>query len=417
MKRSAVVLFILILILLILPSIYAVEFSMGENFMQGETIITKVSGNFITPITRDNIFFYRGHVSSPMQYDVSKIGDDYYIYALTAGKNSGDYFLSIQNVQYMKGTQISDEKIIKNFSITNETADFLVKPGFIVSENNFYLEIQNLKDNSIDVNIKTETGKRDIFILPEKNKEFLVSLNPGELKKINFELGAGGQTFQTIELSSSNGTFYEIPVYIFSVLEGQEKTFRFESSELIFSILTNTRTKKTIILQNTGDNDLENISLSLPDSLKPYANLSVNKIETLGSNSDFSIELSLFSLLEKDVEGTLKAETENDTAKLFISLNFISNYTNKTSSTKTCAELNGTLFNTETEKCDGEYENVKDGWCCFGTISPIEKNSSQKIIAAIIVILITIVLIWFYFAKYRRTKKKVDLLKIAKGKK
>ncbi len=410
---------ILILILLILPSIYAVEFSMGENFRQGETIITKVSGNFLEPILKENVLFYRGHVRIPIEYDVSKIGDDYYIYALTAGKNSGDYSLSIENVQYMKGAQISEEKIIKNFSITNETADFLVKPGFIISENNFYLEVQNLRDNSITLNIKTETEKRDIFILPDKNKESSVSLNPGETKKINFELGEGGQTFQMIKLISSNETFYEIPVYIFSVLEGQEKTLRFEPSELIFSIPTNTKTKKTIILQNTRDNDLENISLSLSDSFKPFANLSVNKIETLGNNSDFSIELTLFSYLEKDVEGNLRAETGNDTAKLFISLKFISNYTSDGTgySTKTCAELNGTLFNTETEKCDAEYESVKDGWCCFGTTSPIEKNSSQKIIAAIIVILITIILIWFYFAKYRRTKKKIDLLKIAKGKK
>jgi hypothetical protein len=408
---------VLLLILLILPSIYAVEFSMGENFMQGETIITKVSGNFITPITKDNIFFYRGHVNSPMQYDVAKIGDDYYIYALTTGKPADDYSLSIENVQYIKGTQIADEKITKNFSITNETADFFVKPGFIVSENNFYLEIQNLQDSSIDVNVKTETDKRDIFILPEKLKEYFISLNPGELKKINFELGEGGQTFQTIELKSSNGTNYGIPVYIFSVLEESKKTFSFEQSELIFSVPANSKVKKTIILQNTKDSDLENISLSISDSLKSYVNLSVNEIETLSNNSDFSIELSLFSLLEKEIEGTIKAETVNETADLFISLNFISNYTSTETSTKTCAELNGTLFNTETQKCDGEYESVKDGWCCFGTINPIEESSSNKIIAAIIVLFITAGIIWFYFKKYRRTKKKIDLLKIAKGKK
>src|SRR4030042_4680810 len=117
---------------------------MGESLSQGETIITKVSGNFLTPVTEENIFFYRGHVRAPMEYGVAKIGDDYYVYALTTGKTAGDYSLSIENVQYMKGAEISDENIIKNFSITNLTAAFSVKPGFIISSGNFSLEIQNL---------------------------------------------------------------------------------------------------------------------------------------------------------------------------------------------------------------------------------------------------------------------------------
>ncbi|OGJ16124.1 hypothetical protein A3K74_02740 [Candidatus Pacearchaeota archaeon RBG_13_33_26] len=441
MKKS----WILILMLLILPSVYAVEFSMGESFAQGETIITKVSGNFLTPVTEENIFFYRGHVRAPMEYGIGKIGGDYYIYALTVGKIPADYSISIENVRYMKGAEVTDEKITKNFSITNKTADFSVKPGFIISQNNFFLEIQNLQDKQITVDVKTETGKRDIFISPAKTKEFSVSLKSGEIKKINFELGAGEPTFQTVKLYSytteeittntscflifgscteqSNITTsfgYEVPVYIFSVIEEKpEETFKFEPSELILSVRTNTKTPKTIFLYNAGDKELRNISLSLSDSLKPFVNISSGKIETLGNNSNFSVELSLFSSLEKNMEGILKAETGNDTAELFISLEFIANYTpsTETGGTANCAELNGTLFNTETEKCDSRYENVKDGWCCFGAVSPVEKSSTGKIIAVIIIVIIVGGLLWFYFAKYKKAKKPVDLLKISKGKK
>src|SRR4030043_838525 len=297
MKRSVFILFLLVLLLL--PLISSVEFSMGESFRQGETIITKVSGNFLTSITKENILFYRGHVRVPMEYDVGKIGDDYYVYALTVGKTPGDYSISIENVHHMKGIELTDENIIKNFSITNETADFSVKPGLIISPGNFSLEIQNIQDKQITVDVKTETGKRDIFISPEKTKESLLSLKSGEIKEINFEIGAGEPTFQTIGLSSSSTetittnkscflifgscteqsnattTFgYEVPVYIFSVLkEEPKKTFKFEQSELIFSVQANTEIQKTTFLLNTGNNELRNISLSLSDSLKPFVNL------------------------------------------------------------------------------------------------------------------------------------------------
>jgi hypothetical protein len=150
-------------------------------------------------------------------------------------------------------------------------------------------------------------------------------------------------------------------------------------------------------------------------------NLSTNSIETLNNNSDFSLELSFFSLLEKEVEGILKAKTENETADIFISVEFTANksldITSEISSTKTCAEKNGTLFNTKIEKCGTEYENVKDGWCCYGTISQIEKSSSGKTIGIIIILLIAIGLIWFYLTKYRKIKRPVNLLKIARGRK
>lgn len=447
MKRSVIVLFILILLLS--PLISSVEFDLNENFKQGETIITKVSGTFITSITKENIFFYRGHVRVPMEYDVAKIGDDYYIYALSTGKSPGDYSMSIENVQYMKGIEITDEKIIKNFSITNETADFFVKPGFVISPDNFYLEIQNLQDKEIIVDIKTETnisGKRDISISPEKIKESSISLKSGEMKKIYFELGAGEPTFQTIELSSystetittntscflifgsctgqSNVTtafVYEVPVYIFSVLEEEpKKTFRFEPSEIISTIPANTSINKTIVLHNTGDEELKNISLSLSDSLNPFVNLSVNKIENLSTNSSFSVELSFFSSAEKEIEGDLKAETEDNATVLFISLKFLNNYipSNESSSaTKTCAELNGTLFNTETEKCDGDQPDAIDGWCCSGTITTIEKSSSGKIIAVVIIIVIVFILIWFYLRRYKKAKRAVDFLKLVKKEK
>ena len=65
-----------ILILLILPFLSAVEFNLKENFSSGETIITKVSGNFLVPPSQNNVFFYKGHVRIPADWGMAKINND-----------------------------------------------------------------------------------------------------------------------------------------------------------------------------------------------------------------------------------------------------------------------------------------------------------------------------------------------------
>ena len=41
----------------------------SENFSQGETLIAKVSGNFVEKPTNENVVFYREHVRIPMVYE------------------------------------------------------------------------------------------------------------------------------------------------------------------------------------------------------------------------------------------------------------------------------------------------------------------------------------------------------------
>ena len=88
---------IILFILLLLPLISAVEFELKTNFSQGETLIAKVSGYFLEPILKENIFFYRGHVRIPMEYDVAEIGEEFYIYALLSDKSPNNYSIVIKN--------------------------------------------------------------------------------------------------------------------------------------------------------------------------------------------------------------------------------------------------------------------------------------------------------------------------------
>jgi len=204
MKKLFLVFF---LILLSFQLVSAVEFNLKENFSQGETIITKVSGNFLTPIARENVFFYREpeHVRIPIDYGILKIINDYYVYVFISGKPSGNYSFSIENVKYMEGTEVIESDIVRNFVITTEKAPFSLKPGFIAASGDFFVEVQNLKDKQITINVKTPTlsgSEREILVYSGgvSAKEMAISVNSGEIKKIYFKLGAGNPSLQIVEV-------------------------------------------------------------------------------------------------------------------------------------------------------------------------------------------------------------------------
>ncbi len=424
---------IFFLLLLLLPMTSAVEFDMKTEFSQGETLMAKVSGNFLEPILKENIFFYRGHVRISINPEVAKIDDEFYIYAPLLGKNPDNYSISIENIRYMKGSQVSEEDIVKNFSITQGMADFSITPGFIISKNDFFIEAQNLQDYQITVQIKTDSpsnGGFFAFLFEDAAEENSVILKSGEIKKINFELENITQpTLKTIELSTEN-LKYEIPVYVYLYLSEKEsndsvkeKKFELEPLGLNISISTNSNTTRIIYLYNTGDATLENISLSVSDSLKPYLCFSIDEIEELNENSSIKIELYLSSDdEEKTIEGQIKAKEDNLYTYSAIFLNFIKDYVPSDdeeeiiTTIKTCEEMTGIICE-EDEECDGESEYAKDGKCCLGTCEEIKESSTGKIIGWSIVILVIAFVIWFFKAKYRGAKKEVDLFKIAKGKK
>ena len=420
MKKFFLFIFI---ILLIFPLISAVELNMKDSFQQGETMIAKVSGNFVTQITKDNIFFYKGHVRIPMDWGMAKVNDDYYIYASLEGKTQDNYSISIENVQYMVGSQISKENIVKNFTITNSTAYFSVKPGVITTSSDFSLQVQNLQDAQIAINVNTPVtngSERDIFISSSNSHSDSIIVKSGEIKLMNFILGNGESSLQMVELSYENFT-YEIPVFITtSSTESKVLFFRLEPTEIISSISTNSTTKKTVYIYNTGTSDITNISLSLSDSITPFVNLSQNKIDKIAANNNAQIDLSFFSLVETDADGTLMVIENGIPIYSQISIKFLNNYIPPNQiqpyTEKTCAEIPGVVCNQD-ETCDQQTIYAKDNVCCPGVCQSTTSNPwTGRIIAIVILLAIVGGLIWFYKKKYKKAKNKVDLLKIANKK-
>jgi len=416
-----------VFILLFLQLVSAVEFSMKENYSQGETMIAKVSGNFVVPPANNNVFFYEGHVRIPVDWGMVKVDSDYYIYALLEGKHEGNYSISIENVKYMKGSETISGNLARNFTITNATADFSIKPGAVASTGTFSLDVQNLQDKQITITAQTQEANnsdRDITIRTQEGtfvKTDSYSLYSGGNQRINFISGTGYPSLQTIKVSSGSFT-YIVPVYISTASLPSQTAYNMEPTELISSIPTNVISKKTIFIYNTGNSEIKNITLTLSDSISPFVNLSQNYIDKIEPNTNLPVELSFFSSAETEVQGTLKANI-NSQAFLYsqISLKFLNDYVpaneTETSSVKTCGELAGKVCSSG-EKCDKEIVYAKDNVCCLGScVSTTKKSSTGIWIAVGILVVIAFGLFLFYKKKYKKARKPVNLLEIARGKK
>jgi len=407
---------ILLSIILVMPLISAVEFDMKDSYNQGETLIMKFSGNFIDTISKDNIFFYEDYVRVPIPYDIIRIEDEYYIYALLPEVQK-NYTLSIEDVKYYQGSKIVEDDIKKNFSTTSDLADFSLSPGFVSTSESFSLNMQNLQDSKRTIKINYD-GKETEF-----------TLKSGEKKSINFKVENINQdNLKYIQLSSDK-TSYNVPVYVFtnepSIITGK-KGLKFEITNPEISMATNFEKKKIIYLKNTGEEDLENISLSLTNELSSYINLSTKNITKLKGNSSRQIELLIKSGEdEKLITGEIKAQINWETyASAPLSLNFIKDFvpTNTTDEdagsiilTQTCEELGGKICLAETEICDGETADSFEGECCLSKTCNLKTTSSTgKIVGWTLVIIVLLFVAWFFLKKYRGAKGPLTILERAK---
>jgi len=437
-KLFSLLVFSLSILIISIQIISAVQIEMNDEYSQGETLIAKISGNFIDAIGNSNILFYRDYIRVPTQFTISKINEDYYLYAILTNKVQGNYSLQIQNVKYKVATQVKEDTIIKNFIIKNTTADFYVTPGFVKTSEDFFLELTNLLDSKIQIEIFYENSSEEegFFesLFGTGSSTQTVELSSGQIKKINFYFNdsINESTLTTINLTTENIS-YSVPVFMeFNGTKKIEGTgeLTFEPLFLNVSLPTNSNTIRIIYLNNIDEDIIvKNISLYVSDNLKPYVNLSVTEIDELDENSTIRIEFNISSPENEDnLEGQITARYENNTDELFahsaIFLSFIKDYVPKYDENitvidkKTCAQLNGTICSATTETCLGESVYANDGTCCLikCEVKEEEKSSTLKIIGWSLVALIVLFLAWFFIKKYKKVNNPIDLLKAAKGK-
>jgi hypothetical protein len=379
--NKKILLFLILGIFLMIPFVSSIQIDMKENYKRGETIIAKISGNFLDSIKKSNINFYRRHMTTTFDdFNIKKIEDNYYLYiGVPLEKIPDNYSISIKGVSYMKEGKISKDEIKINFTIMNESTEFTLTPGLIYTSSKFYLEVQNLLDENLIINIEeneeyasvgTTSGTNEteksfwelIFgkkqnstnvtetINYETNNHVKINFIPGETKKIWFEV-ENRTEFKTITLSSSN-QIYNVPIYIIY----------------------------------TGN-------------------------ATANTNSD----LSNFTNISEDENGTIILD-ENITE----SNNTIIIFDNKTNKSvvkflETCDKMGGIICN-DTQECNGTEENSLDANCCIGECKNIEKSNIGKTVGWILLGVVLVIIIFVMIKKSNKKSKPVNLLDVGKKK-
>lgn len=355
MKKELIIFTLLFLI----PFTLAVDMSFNPNIPSGETSIVKVSGSFIDPITKSSIEFYRGHTRTSFDYDVGKIGNDYYIYFQTLNKPENNYSINISGVRYYEGSKISNEPFSKQFLISSEQSNFYINPAFIITGGNSSFFIKNLKSSNTQISIEHFFGDSLKFRLKDNNlgsgESFILSSVEDENIFISF-VNLNETVVGTITLSSQN-TIYVIPIYL---ILGTEGTISSEDNSV-------SEENNSII-----ENKTESNSGSFWDIFK-------KENKTISSGNGTAINNN--SIIKN---GTI---IEEDTTL------------------KTCSQLKGMVCQSDQVCQNGEIVDAKDSKCCISSCVAKTESNSKKIIGWVLIGLIVIFLLWFR-VKYNRTRRR-----------
>jgi len=414
MKKGVLFLFAIFL----LASVSALSITLPENVNQGSTIIATLQGNILNPITKSDVGFFEGHVQIPLDYDIEKIEDTYYIYALVPYSEKL-YTLKINDVYFKENNAFKTADLEANFSSSNLTADFNVNPGFIITrENSFQLDLYNNLNSNLDITYTLG------------NTEGSKTIPLQETSKLNIDTSKIKGTSLNHLIISSQNTQYDISVYVirnqtFIQVEKNDSNNSIieflEGPNLQFSIDKIDETLKIgegyeypLVLENQGDEDSGEITLKVSDELIDFVSLEISSIENLPPNAKQEIKFSIFTKIPINLEGGILAESSKSSDELKIVL-FAEENVEPVSSIKSksfCKDLNGTIC-LLSQTCSGKSVPSSDNiFCCTNGICQNPGNqttgegNNSNTVSIIIVVVALLIILGLIFWRLKKTKKK-----------
>lgn len=390
----------LMIILLLIPFASAVNLEMKQNFQPGETLLASFQGNFLSPITPGNVYFYSGRTPSPLTFDIAKIGDKYHIYAILPNQQE-DYLLVIKNLHFYENGEEHYQDLVANFSLSGNITDFSVYPGLIVSSGNFTLTLESKN---------SELAVSSSFL----NNSEIILLKPGQKKKVTFS--AYSPQITSLELSAL-GTSYSIPVSILAksdneseVSEETEK-IRFSRQDYSYTVISGESARFNITLVNVGTFEIQNIKINISAGLE----ISPSEISSLNESESAELELEILAEEEGIFNAVITAYNENISTFSRITINSVNNsgeevvvQDNTQQILESCEALNGVLCSAGQE-CDGQAEISSGGLCCIGSCKSA-RSYTGLIIGVVIIILIGAGLFFLYKKSRSKSKNSKEVL-------
>ncbi|MEK6856339.1 MAG: hypothetical protein AABX66_04245, partial [Nanoarchaeota archaeon] len=378
----------LAIVLLIIPLAFSFSTDLIQNYRKGETLIGKISGNILEPLTANSLEFRSKNVLIAPDQGIKLLNETYYIWAVI--ENPGNYTLWLKNVVTTVSGIQSKIDFSQNFTILENSTLYNIKPGVISTKFNFSLDVFLYGDSSINLPIS--------FL-----GDSFTEINPGK-NTLSFNIdGVYGANKYLIKIGS-----YYIPAFIQGSSDPLGKYIKsladvtFSPQIISRSLNNNSQFQQQITIYNKGNTTFNKVSLNYDSDIFLVEPDTFN----LAPNDKETFNISLKNPLTKNFFSVINVKFGDSVTGLPISLTIINKI--KPSSTNyslanTCAELSGQLCISE-QTCSGTMQESLEGNCCLGICKSTSKSDGNGWIIAIIVIILIAIGAYVYY-RYKKSPK------------
>lgn len=403
-----------IVLVAFLQSVAGITSDLGEAYAPRETIIGKISGNVLSPISKEQINLVRGrHLDVGFDYGIKKIGGEHYLWMI-APQNEGNYTLIIKEVVTTVDGYPEVVDYMKNFSVVGKRTDYSIKPGIVLTSKDFEITATLYEDFSKTISVD----------FPEARE---VVLNPGDNKIVFSTEGVIGTQFVTISVGK-----YGVPASLLGgdgeinetgneseetddeeIVEDGEvyypPRFRFNPKMIRGTILKTAQYPYySFEIANVGEKQIADLYFYYDTGkmiVFPDREIFIESNETAYFN------LSLKNITENVLRRKIIALSGGKAEYLLFEVNFTSNaeetfvdYYKEDDSGQVslyyCSEFSGKICGSG-EICSAETISSLDGICCIGKCES-ETGKSKAWIGYLIAAIAILVLLIIY-VKYKKT--------------
>ncbi len=382
----------------------AISTDMKSTYAPAETMIIKISGNIVDPLSVKQVQFIRaGNVQEvPMTYDLKKLGDTYYLWAI-APKSINSYTLVVKDVSTTVAGTPAKIEFRQNFSVSGNLTAYSISPGFILADREFQIQVQLYTDEpkSISTNFP---------------KERSVSLQPGTMTVMfPFENVVGTQvrtiTFGTYtlpaylvggSLGSSSGSALDVPLSFAPTLLSRTLSLNQKNKSILFNIV------------NTGKEEISKIRMTYDStifSLSPEGDISLKP----GESETYSL-----TPLKNDgirIQEQISARSGEWNIVLPLRIDFIQNRTDdlplekNVSDLYRCSEFGGNIC-TDKQTCTGTINISQEGNCCIGICknNPSDGGTSGSTVIGYLLAVLVVLGLGYLYWKYKKTRAETNPL-------
>lgn len=385
-----------------MPLTSAVSLDMQESYQPKQTIITEISGNILSPIEKEDISLKRKNVQVPIEYDIKRLENKYYLY-LIAPQNENNYTLYINDIETTANGIPTTLDFQQNFTVSGEIIPYTIKPGFLTSENDYELSITLNKDLEELISIS----------FPEEHSE---TLSPGEntitISTENTDLG----------LHIINVGIYTIPILITQTSPSNNSNSETQDSYEVIFLPTNIETtilmgespRYPLTIYNSGN--IISSNLILEYNTEVFI-ITPSTIPQLLPEEEFYFNLSLKNQ-DQPINEIIILKSNNIYQEFPVIIDYTQNPDEVVlpdipdpSETPFCSSLGGKIC-TSNQECNGDTATSRDSnLCCLAdcvTQSSDDEGGNSSIIgytiAAIVLIIIVIIIARYYKTRKPKTK-------------